>query len=138
MKTITKTITKAKMMTKQRVMTVGGCILMLLATLLPLVNVKSYRWNIVDLPHKIDRLVENATYNTIGKVLLAALVLFPLVVALAAWLKGRAPKVLAVLPLVAALAIIVILFMAGRPTPGIGLWLYLIVAVATFALTFKK
>ena len=122
---------------KQKILTIGGCLLMLLATLLPLVSVKSYRWNILDLPHKIDRLVENATYNTIGKVLVGALVLLPLIVALVAWLKGRAPKLVAVLPLLVALAVIVLLFMAGKPMPGIGLWLYAAVAAATFAMTFK-
>ena len=122
---------------KQKILTIGGCLLMLLATLLPLVNVKSYRWNILDLPHKIDRLVENATYNTVGKVLVAALVLLPLIVALVAWLKGRAPKLVAVLPLLVALAVIVLLLMAGKPMPGIGLWLYAAVAAATFAMTFK-
>ena len=122
---------------KQKILTIGGCLLMLLATLLPLVSVKSYRWNILDLPHKIDRLVENATYNTIGKVLVAALVLLPLIVALVAWLKGRAPKLVAVLPLLVALAVIVLLLMAGKPMPGVGLWLYAAVAAATFAMTFK-
>ena len=111
---------------------------MLLATLLPLVNVKSYCWNIFELPHKINRLVENATYNTLGKVFLVALVILPLVVALMAWFKGRVTKPVAVLPLVLALAFIVILFMAGPSSPGIGLWLYTIAAVATFAVTFKE
>ena len=122
---------------KQKILTIGGCLLMLLATLLPLVSVKSYRWNILELPHKIDRLVENATYNSIGKVLVAALVLLPLIVALVAWLKGRAPKLVAVLPLLVALAVIVLLFMAGKPMPGVGLWLYAAVAAVTFAMTFK-
>ena len=122
---------------KQKILTIGGCLLMLLATLLPLVSVKSYRWNILELPHKIDRLVENATYNTIGKVLVGALVFLPLIVALVAWLKGRAPKLVAVLPLLVALAVIVLLFMAGKPMPGVGLWLYAAVAAATFAMIFK-
>lgn len=122
----------------QKVMTLGGCLAMLLVTFLSLVNVKSYRWNIFDLPHKIDRLVGHATYNTIGKVFVAALVAFPLLVALVAWLKGRAPKLVAVLPLLVALAFIVILFMVRPASPGIGLWLYTIAAVATFAILFKK
>lgn len=122
---------------KQKILTIGGCLLMLLATLLPLVSVKSYRWNILELPHKIDRLVEHTTYNTLGKVLVGALVVFPLIVALVAWFKGRAPKLVAVLPLLMALALIVILFMARPTSPGIGLWLYTIVAIATFAITFK-
>ena len=121
----------------QKIMTLGGCLVMLLATLLPLVNVKSYRWNIIDLPHKIDRLVEHATYNTLGKVLVGALVVCPLIVAIVAWLKGRAPKLVAVLPLLVALSFIVILFMAGPSAPGIGLWLYTVVAIATFAITYK-
>lgn len=125
------------MVTRKRIIAIGGSLVMLLSTLLPLVNVKSYRWNIFDLPHKIDRLVENTTYNTVGKVLIAALVLFPLVLALVTWLKGRAPKLVAVLPVVVALAFIVILFLSGRPTPGVGLWLYAAVAAATFAMTFK-
>ena len=122
----------------QKIMTLGGCLAMLLVTFLSLVNVKSYRWNILDLPHKIDRLIEHATYNAIGKVLVAALVVFPLLVALVAWLKGRAPKLVAVLPLLVALAFIVILLMARPSSPGIGLWLYAIVSVATFAITFKQ
>ena len=126
------------MVTRKRIIAIGGSLVMLLSTLLPLVNVKSYRWNILDLPHKIDRLVENVTYNTVGKVLIAALVLFPLVLALVTWFKGRAPKLVAVLPLVVALAFIVILFMSGRPTPGIGLWLYAVAAVATLALSCRK
>ena len=77
-------------------------------------------------------------FNIIGKVLIAALVVFPLLVALVAWLKGRAPKSVAVLPLLVALAFIVILFMARPTSPGIGLWLYAVVAVATFAITFKQ
>lgn len=121
----------------QKIMTLGGCLVMLLATLLPLVNVKSYRWNIIDLPHKIDRLVEHATYNTLGKVLVGALVVCPLIVALVAWFKGRAPKLVAVLPLLMALALIVILFMTGPSSPGIGLWLYTVVAIATFAIIYK-
>ena len=125
------------MAAKRKYFIISGCLVMLLATLLPLGNVKSYRWNILDLPHKIDRLVENATYNTVGKVLVAALVLLPLIVALVAWLKGRAPKLVAVLPLLIALAVIVLLFMAGKPMPGVGLWLYAAVAAATFAMTFK-
>ena len=122
----------------QKIMTLGGCLAMLLVTFLSLVNVKSYRWNILDLSHKIDRLVEHATYNAIGKVLVAALVVFPLLVALVAWLKGRAPKLVAVLPLLVALAFIVILLMARPSSPGIGLWLYAIVSVAIFAITFKQ
>lgn len=122
----------------QKIMTLGGCLAMLLVTFLSLVNVKSYHWNILDLPHKIDRLVEHTTYNTIGKVLIATLVVFPLLVALIAWFKGRAPKLVASLPLLVALAFIVILFMARPTSPGIGLWLYAVVAVATFAITFKQ
>lgn len=122
----------------QKQMTLCGCLVMLLATLLPLVNVKSYHWNILDLPHKIDRLVENASYNMIGKVLVAALVVCPLVVALLTWFKGHASKPVAVLPLLVALAFIVILFMAGSSTPGIGLWLYAVAAAATLFLIFKK
>ena len=100
----------------QKVMTLGGCLAMLLVTFLSVVNVKSYHWNILELPHKV----------------------FPLLVALVAWLKGRAPKSVAVLPLLVALAFIVILFMARPTSPGIGLWLYAVVAVATFAITFKQ
>ena len=122
----------------KKIITLCGCLVMLATTLLPLVSVKSYQWNIFELPHKIDRLVEDPTYNIVGKVLIAALVLFPLIVAVTAWLKGRAPKLVAMLPLLVALAFIVILFMTGRPTPGIGLWLYAAAAALTFALTFKK
>ena len=133
------------MATKQKMMTIGGCLVMLLATLLPLVNVKSYRWNILDLPHKLDRLVENATYNTIGKVLVVLLVAFPLLLALVTWLQrpasnARRPalKLVALLPLLVALAVIVLLLLAGKPSPGIGLWLYAFVATATLAMTFRK
>ena len=122
----------------QKVMTLGGCLAMLLVTLLSVVNVKSYHWNILELPHKIDRVVNHTAYNIIGKVLIAALVVFPLLVALVAWIKGRVPKSVAVLPLLVALAFIVILFMARPTSPGIGLWLYAVVAVATFAITFKQ
>ena len=122
----------------QKMITLGGCLVMLLATLLPLVSVKSYRWNILDLPHKIDRLVEQATYNVIGKVLVVALVVFPLLLALVTCLKGRAPKLVAVLPLLVALAIIVILLMAGHSSPAIGLWLYAVVGIAIFTVTFKQ
>ena len=122
----------------QKLMTLGGSLVMLLATFLPLVNVKSYRWNILDLPHKIDRMVNDATNNTIGKVLVVALVVFPLLVTLVTWLKGRAPKPVAVLPLLVALAVIVLLFMARPTSPGIGLWLYAAAAVVTFAITFKQ
>ena len=125
------------MVTRKRIIAIGGSIVMLLSTLLPLVNVKSYRWNMLELPHKIDRLVEHTTYNTLGKVLVAALVVCPLIVALVAWFKGRAPKLVAVLPLLMALALIVILFMTGPSSPGIGLWLYTVVAIATFAITYK-
>ena len=124
------------MATKRKYFIISGCLVMLLATLLPLVNVKSYRWNILDLPHKIDRLVDNATYNTIGKVLVAALVALPLIVALVAWL--RTAKHVVLLPLIVALAVIVLLFMAGKPSPGIGLWLYAVAAIATTAIAFKK
>ena len=122
----------------QKTMMLGGSLVMLFATLLPLVNLKSYRWNILELPHKIDRLVDNATYNTAGKVLVFALVLFPIVVALTAVLRRCVPKVVALLPLLVALALIVILFIAGRPAPGIGLWLYALAATATLATAFKK
>lgn len=127
-----------KMATSKGKIAIGGSLLMLLATLLPLVNVKSYHWNILELPHKIDRLVDNATYNTVGKVLVAALMVCPLIVVLVTWLKRRVPKLVALLPLLVATAFIVILFMAGKPTPGIGLWLYTVVAVATLALTSRK
>ena len=122
----------------QKVMTLGGCLAMLLVTFLSVVHVKSYHWNILELPHKIDRVVNHTAYNIIGKVLIAALVVFPLLVALVAWIKGRVPKSVAVLPLLVALAFIVILFMARPTSPGIGLWLYAVVAVATFAITFKQ
>ena len=122
----------------QKVMTLGGCLAMLLVTFLSVANVKSYHWNILELPHKIDRVVNHTAYNIIGKVLIAALVVFPLLVALVAWIKGRVPKSVAVLPLLVALAFIVILFMARPTSPGIGLCLYAVVAVATFAITFKQ
>ena len=126
------------MAAKQKTITLGGCLVMLLATLLPLVNVKSYRWNILELPHKIDRLVDNATYNTIGKVLVAALVVCPLVVAVVAWLKGRASKPVAMLPLLVALLFVIVLFMLRGLAPGIGLWLYAVVAAVMLAMTFRK
>lgn len=122
----------------QKIVTIGGCLLMLLATLLPLVNVKSYRWNIFILPHKIDRLVQDATYNTIGKILVGALVLCPLIVVLVTWLKNHLPKPLALLPLIVAVAFIALLFMADRPAPGIGLWLYVVAAAVVGAISYKK
>ena len=127
-----------KQSTAKRVVTSCSALVMLLATLLPLVNAKSYRWNILELPHKMNRLVGDATYNTIGKVLIVALVALPLVMLLMLWLKGRMSRLLAMLPVLIALALVVILLMVKPAAPGIGLWLYLAAAVLACAFTLKR
>lgn len=121
-----------------RVVTSCSALVMLLATLLPLVNAKSYRWNILELPHKMNRLVGDATYNTIGKVLIIALIALPIVMLLMQWLKGRMPRLVAALPLLVALALIVILLIVKSAAPGIGLWLYFAAAVLGCAVTLKR
>ena len=119
-------------------MTSCSTLVMLLVTLLPLVNAKSYRWNILELPHKMNRLVGDATYNTIGKVLIIALIALPIVMLLMQWLKGRMPRLVAALPLLVALALIVILLIVKSAAPGIGLWLYFAAAVLGCAVTLKR
>lgn len=121
-----------------RVVTSCSTLVMLLVTLLPLVNAKSYRWNILELPHKMNRLVGDATYNTIGKVLIIALIALPIVMLLMQWLKGRMPRLVAALPLLVALALIVILLIVKSAAPGIGLWLYFAAAVLGCAVTLKR
>ncbi len=121
-----------------RVVTSCSALVMLFVTLLPLVNAKSYRWNILELPHKMNRLVGDATYNTIGKVLIIALVALPIVMLLMQWLKGRMPRLVAALPLLVALALIVILLIVKSAAPGIGLWLYFAAAVLGCAVTLKR
>ena len=116
-------------MTKHQMVTLAGSVAMLAATLLlPLVNLQSYRFGFFELPHKIQRLVSGDVSQAIGYVLLFGLLLAPVVLALVAWLKGRASKVLTLLPLLFAVVLTVLLLVANKPSPGLGLWLYLAVA----------
>lgn len=117
---------------KKTLMTLAGSIAMLaIAFLLPLVNLKSYRFMLTDLPHKIDRLVHDDTSQTVAYVLLAGIVLAPVLLAVTALLWKKAAKAVAWLPVVFSLALTVALLLAKAPNPGIGLWIYLAVAGAT-------
>ena len=122
-----------------RLMTLLGSAAMLAsAFLLPLVNLKSYRFTIDVLPHKIERLVRDANNQIVGYVLLALLVLTPLIVFLCALWRGRAPKAVAILPVLVSLALVVLLLLANKPNPGLGLWVYLGVAMLTMGLSFWR
>ena len=125
-------------LTNKQIMILAACAVMLLcALLLPLVNVMSYHWGISELPHKLSRLVSNGLARGVGYALLILIVLSPVALATAA-LKGNALKIIVLLPLVAALLFIVVLFLAAPPTPGLGLWLYLAAAVAAVVVAFMK
>jgi len=116
-------------MAKHQMVTLAGCVAMLAATLLlPLVNLQSYRFGFFELPHKIQRLVSGDVGQAIGYVLLFGLLLAPIALALVAWLKGRASKALVLLPLIFAVVLTVLLLIANKPSPGLGLWIYLAVA----------
>lgn len=118
--------------------TLTGCVVMLAVTLfLPLVNLKSYRFTFVELPHKIERLVQGTGSQAVGYVLVAALLLAPLVLLLQVCMGRRGSSVLLVLPLLIA-ALFVMVLLAGKPSPGIGLWIYLAVAAAVAFLGLKK
>lgn len=125
--------------TMRKIVSLSCSLIMLVATLLlPLVNLKSYRWGFFELFHKIDRLVGSATHNIIGKTMLVVLLAGAVITVLSALLKGRVPKSLALLPLLVAFVFIVVLFTTGRTAPGIGLWIYVIAAAITFGMTFKN
>ncbi|MCR4602254.1 MAG: hypothetical protein K5683_01800 [Prevotella sp.] len=128
-------------MTIQKRMVLAGSLVMVLVVLLmPLVNLMSYRFGLFELPHKIERLVDGTGAQVIGFVLLAALVISPLVLGVLTWVKGRAPKVVVVLPLCFSAVLTILLLVAKKPDPGIGLWVYLCMAavVAVDALRKEK
>ena len=107
------------------------------ALLLPLVNLMSYRFTLVELPHKIERLVQGTASQFVGYVLVAGLLLAPLALLLQTWLGKQGPKLLLMLPLLVA-AVLVVVLLAGKPSPGIGLWIYLVVAAAVVMLGLRK
>lgn len=116
-----------------------SCVAMLVsALLLPLVNLKSYRWTMADLPHKISRLVNDNGIRVVAYVLLAAIVITPVVVTLYTGFKGGIPKAVSLLPLLFSLVLTVLLTLANKPSPGMGLWIYVAVAVVVAVLGFRK
>lgn len=129
---------KAISSTKQFIALTGSIAMLAVAVLLPLVNVKSYRWGLFELPHKIQRLVHDDVQVTVAFVLLALIVILPVVMALVAWLKGRVPRAVAVLPLVVGLAFTAVLLIGGRTMPGLGLYIYDAVALAVVVAIFKS
>ena len=123
---------------KQFIALTGSIAMLAVALLLPLVNVKSYSWGLFELPHKIQRLIHDDVQVIIAFVLLALLVIVPVVVALVAWLKDRVPRTLALLPFIVGLAFTIILFIGHRTSPGLGLYIYDAVALATLIASFKS
>jgi len=124
---------------QKKMMLTGSLVLVLVAVLLPLVNLMSYRFTLFELPHKIQRLVDGTGAQVIGFVLLAGLVLCPIVLGMMVWLKGRVAKGVAVLPLCFSGILTILLLMATKPEPGIGLWVYVsMAAVVAFAALRKE
>ena len=105
------------------------------ALLLPLVNLMSYRFTLFELPHKIQRLVNGGVSQTIAFLLLALLVLAPLCLALVALVRRRVPQWLLGLPAIVSALLVVLLLLASKPNPGIGLWIYLALAVISVAIS---
>ena len=112
-----------------KILTLVCCIVMLASLLLPLVNLQSYRYNIFELPHKIGRLVHGSVNQVVGYLLLALLVIAPLLLALLVWRRRGAPLAATLLPAVVALLFTILLLIATHPSPGLGMWIYLIVAL---------
>lgn len=107
------------------------------ALLLPLVQVKSYKWGLLVFADKMMRgRLPASDGSKIGAyVLLAALVLVPVAVAVTAWLKGRMSRALSLLPAIPALILIVALLINPRTAPAYGLWIYLVLALMTGTIT---
>lgn len=108
---------------------VGSAAMLASALLLPLVNLMSYSFTMFDLPHKIERLVKGDVNQLVGYVLLALLALAPLLSGLMALLRKRQPRWLFIVPVVVAAVLLVLLLVASVPSPAIGLWIYLVLAV---------
>ena len=102
---------------------------MLGALLLPLVTIRSYRFGINDLPHKIDRLVHGGFNQIVGYVLLVLLILAPTVLAVFTIFHRRPPLVVALLPAIVALLFNILLWIAPQAAPAIGMYVYLIIAL---------
>jgi len=129
----------SKAIAKYQMVTFAGCAALLVtALLLPLVNLMSYRFTIFDLPHKIGRMVHGDVSQIVGYVLLVGLLLSPIVVALYTWSRGRAPKTVILLPLLFSAVLTVLLLIASKPSPGVGLWLYLLLAVVISVWQIQK
>ena len=111
------------------IITFACSIAMLASLLLPLVALKSYRFGITDLPHKIERLVHGGFNQIVGYVLLALLILAPLVLAVFTLWRRRPPLVVALLPAVVALLFTIQLWIAHQPAPAVGMYVYLILAL---------
>lgn len=111
-------------------------VLPIIALLLPLVQVKSYRWGLWAFADKLmrNRLPVDDASRIGAYVLLAALVLVPLAVVVKLWLKGRASRLLSLLPAIVAVVLAVALLLNPRINPGLGLWIYLVVAFVAAAL----
>jgi len=125
---------------KKTITLVGSLLMLVVALLLPLVNLMSYHFTLFELPHKIQRLVDGTGAQIIGYVLLVGLVLCPLVLGVYTWMKGCVSKTMAVLPLCFSAILTILLLVAKKPNPGVGLWIYLglAVVVAIVALRRKK
>ena len=112
-----------------RILMLTCCVAMLASLFLPLVNLHSNHYDIFELPHTIEQLVHGAFNQYVGYLLLALLIIAPLLLALLIWRRKGAPLVFALLPAVVALLFTILLLIAPQPSPGIGLWIYLVVAL---------
>ena len=116
---------------------VAGCAAMLaIFLLLPLVNMMSYHWTVADLAHKLPRLVHSGTVRFIAILLLAGMLFTPVWLALRTCFRFHASKVERLLPAAIALVTAIALMVICSPlSPGPGLWLYLVVALAVAAIS---
>ena len=96
------------------------------SVLLPLVNLLSYRWTLAEVLHKIPRLVHGGTAQAVGYVLVVG----NRGLKLALW-RHRCGVAVRLLPLLSALLLAACLLLSSKPVaPGIGLWIYILLALA--------
>ena len=119
------------------VLLVAGCAALLaIFLLLPLVNMMSYHWTLADLGHKLPRLVHSGAVRVIAFLLLAGMLLTPVWLVLKTCIRFHASKVERLLPAACALVTAIALMVTSSPlSPGLGLWLYLAVALAVAAIS---
>ena len=111
---------------------VAGCAALLAAfLLLPLVSMMSYHWTLADLGNKLPRLVHNGAVRSVAWLLLAGMLFTPAWLLLRTCFRCHVSKVERLLPAAFAIVTVFALMVASSPlSPGVGLWLYLVAALA--------